>query len=128
MTRGRDLGASATAQKQVVEFSGVTVELDMDPRLAATALRAFMGKTLLDAEIDNGPVPSRPGWLNLVIRSLRWYRDIRPQWVGARCVFDPSCSRYAERAFQKHGFFKGMLVTLCRLHRCKPGAGGIDIP
>ena len=35
-----------------------------------------------------------------------------------RCSFYPSCSRYSEDAFKKHGIVIGALLTFDRLQRC----------
>ncbi|WP_375445142.1 membrane protein insertion efficiency factor YidD [uncultured Fibrella sp.] len=64
----------------------------------------------------------------MINKLLRWYRlRISPR-LGQRCVYEPSCSRYAELAFRKHGFYTGLSLTINRLKRCKPGLGGTDIP
>jgi putative component of membrane protein insertase Oxa1/YidC/SpoIIIJ protein YidD len=113
---------------QHVEIGGVEVRLDVDASMAASVLRAFAGATPLDAEIDCQPLPLRPVWLRYSLMSLRWYRRVRPASIGQRCVFDPSCSRYAELALRKRGAFKGLAAIIGRLHRCKPGNGGTDLP
>ena len=43
------------------------------------------------------------------------------------CRFVPTCSAYAIEAFQKRGFFVGMILTVWRILRCNPFcAGGYD--
>ena len=43
------------------------------------------------------------------------------------CRFTPTCSAYAIEAFQKRGFFAGMVLSLYRLVRCQPLCpGGYD--
>ena len=43
------------------------------------------------------------------------------------CRFVPTCSSYAIEAFEKHGFFKGIFLTLWRVIRCNPFCkGGYD--
>lgn len=43
------------------------------------------------------------------------------------CRFQPTCSSYAIQAFQKRGFFIGMILTVTRIFRCNPFcAGGYD--
>lgn len=111
-----------------IEIGSDQIHLCVDATLAPSVLRAFAGKTVLDAEIDQLEPPKTPLWLNLVVRALRWYRRIRPQSISCRCVYDPSCSRYAEVAYRKYGFFSGTIRTLRRLNRCRPGAGGTDNP
>lgn len=89
--------------------------------------RHFSGHTKLDLEIQNLPIPIKPIWLNIFIRSLRNYQKKISPRLGNRCVFDPSCSRYSELAFREKGFLKGSLRTLNRLRRCRPNNGGKDL-
>ena len=43
------------------------------------------------------------------------------------CRFTPTCSAYAIEAFQKRGFFAGLILTIWRILRCNPfGRGGYD--
>lgn len=43
------------------------------------------------------------------------------------CRFYPTCSQYSIQAFNKHGAFKGLYLTINRLIRCNPyNPGGID--
>jgi putative component of membrane protein insertase Oxa1/YidC/SpoIIIJ protein YidD len=111
-----------------VKVGEIDVELRVDPKLVPSVLRVFAGRTSLDSKVDALDIPNRPALVRISIQLLRLYRRLRPTWVGARCVFDPSCSRYSELAFRKHGFFGGLTATFARLHRCRLGAGGIDIP
>jgi putative membrane protein insertion efficiency factor len=47
--------------------------------------------------------------------------------LGDRCRFYPSCSSYAIKAFQIHGVFIGLYLTLKRIIKCHPfHQGGID--
>jgi len=115
-------------ERRIVEINGMTIEFRGDEVLGAAALRAFVGVTPLDAEVDALPLPVGPYWLRFCIQMLRWYRSRISLRLGQRCVFEPSCSRYAELAFRRRGFFIGNLLTLRRLCRCRPGAGGVDVP
>ena len=36
------------------------------------------------------------------------------------CRFEPTCSAYALEAFEKRGFFAGLILTLWRILRCSP--------
>ena len=112
----------------VVRIGDMEIDLRVDASLAPSVLRAFAGVTPLDAEVGALAIPTKPFWLWACIRFLRWYRRNRPAHIGQRCVFDPSCSRYAELAFRRRGFFRGALATLGRLRRCRSSAGGVDIP
>jgi putative membrane protein insertion efficiency factor len=43
------------------------------------------------------------------------------------CRFHPTCSEYARKSFEKHGFFNGLFLTAKRITRCNPwNQGGID--
>lgn len=113
---------------RIVESENVTIECCVDEALEASVLRAFTGTTPLDDEIDRRPVPSAPIWLSVSVRTLRWYRRTISPTLGQRCVFEPSCSRYAEVALAQHGFVRGSRLTIGRLLRCRPGHGGFDLP
>jgi putative component of membrane protein insertase Oxa1/YidC/SpoIIIJ protein YidD len=113
---------------QRVKVGDCEIVLNVDVVIAPSVLRMFAGATVLDSEVDLLEIPTRPSWLRACISMLRWYRRIRPASIGQRCVFDPSCSRYAELAFRKRGLTKGLAAVLLRLHRCKSGNGGTDLP
>jgi hypothetical protein len=54
------------------------------------------------------------------------YRLAISPWLGPRCRFYPSCSRYAEEAISRHGW-RGLVLAFRRLLRCHPfHPGGID--
>jgi putative membrane protein insertion efficiency factor len=106
--------------------SGDTFDIDASPQDAVFIQRHFCGHTLRDLEIRDMSMPARPVWLIVVVRLLRFYRGRIAPHLGNRCVFDPSCSHYAEVAFRKKGFYRGFLLTLRRLTRCRPGNGGTD--
>ncbi len=63
----------------------------------------------------------------ILISLVKFYqRHISPHFP-ARCKYYPTCSRYAIDALEKHGAFKGFLLTVWRLLRCNPfSMGGID--
>ncbi len=65
---------------------------------------------------------------HLCVWLVRFYRKfLSPLKGGSRCRFVPSCSAYAIEAFQKRGFFVGMILTVSRLLRCNPwNKGGYD--
>lgn len=104
-----------------------TFEFNVNPKDAIIVERAFNKHTKLDLEIQNMDIPKKPLWLNLVVRMLRYYQNNISEKLGNRCVFDPSCSRYSEVAYRKKGFYKGTILTIKRLHRCRPKNGGTDI-
>ena len=63
----------------------------------------------------------------LVAIPVKAYRLILSPWVGHGCRFQPTCSAYALEALEKHGGFKGTILTIRRIGRCHPwGGSGID--
>ncbi|MBI2566426.1 MAG: membrane protein insertion efficiency factor YidD [Candidatus Schekmanbacteria bacterium] len=116
------------SEPRIIELRGVTIECRVDETLAPTVLRPFAGTTPLDSEVDALPLPERPRWLRIAIRLLRGYRSHIGHRLGHRCVFEPSCSRFAELALRRKGAMRGLWFALRRLSRRRPGAGGIDLP
>ncbi|WP_232333207.1 membrane protein insertion efficiency factor YidD [Mariniflexile maritimum] len=109
-----------------IEIGNDSFEISANEKDAVFIQRQFAKYTKLDLEIQSLPIPKRPIWLNLVVRTLRLYQNNISEKFGNRCVFDPSCSRYSELAFREKGFFKGLKLTVKRLKRCRPENGGID--
>jgi len=64
----------------------------------------------------------------LCILLIRFYRKyLSPLKRRPSCRFYPTCSAYALEAFEKRGFFVGMILTVGRISRCQPfGRAGWD--
>ena len=64
----------------------------------------------------------------LCIALVKFYwKFLSPLKRRSCCRFVPSCSQYAIEAFQKRGFFVGMILTVWRILRCNPYCvGGYD--
>lgn len=61
------------------------------------------------------------------VKLIHSYRYLLSPWIGNQCRFYPTCSHYAEEALHKHGFIKGVYLTLRRLLKCHPWhKGGLD--
>jgi putative membrane protein insertion efficiency factor len=64
---------------------------------------------------------------DLLIALLKAYRLLLSPWLGSACRFEPTCSRYAIAALERHGAAAGSYLTLRRLARCHPWCdGGCD--
>lgn len=113
---------------QPIETTNGLFEIQAEAKDTPIIERHFCGHTKRDMAIKALPIPRKPLWLNGVIKLIRLYQHRFAHKLGNRCVFDPSCSHYAEMAFRKNGFWKGGKQTIQRLLRCKPGHGGIDEP
>lgn len=96
------IDAGAPAEAPAIELPGVEAPRTATPRGDATA--------------------SRPGlaarWL---IGAIRGYQLGISPGLGVRCRFEPSCSRYAAEAIERHGAIRGSWLGLRRLLRCHPG-------
>ncbi|MDR2990498.1 MAG: membrane protein insertion efficiency factor YidD [Burkholderiaceae bacterium] len=58
---------------------------------------------------------------------IRAYQLLLSPWIGQSCRFEPTCSRYALEALERHGAAAGSYLALTRIARCHPGcAGGHD--
>jgi putative membrane protein insertion efficiency factor len=59
--------------------------------------------------------------------AIRLYQSLVSPMLGPACRYEPSCSRYAHEAIERHGSLRGSWLSLRRLLRCRPGsAGGYD--
>ncbi len=57
----------------------------------------------------------------LCIALIRFYqRVLSPRKRTPTCRFTPTCSAYAIEAFEKRGFFAGLILTVYRVLRCNP--------
>jgi len=58
---------------------------------------------------------------------VKVYRYTLSPLVGLNCRHLPTCSDYADEAFDRFGLWRGGWMTLARLSRCHPwGTFGID--
>ncbi|MEE9187425.1 MAG: membrane protein insertion efficiency factor YidD [Bacteroidota bacterium] len=64
----------------------------------------------------------------VVISLVKFYqRFLSPLFPPISCRFCPTCSSYSLDAFAKHGFLRGMWLTVKRIGRCHPyHPGGFD--
>lgn len=63
----------------------------------------------------------------LLALPLRAYRFFLSPWLGSACRFEPTCSRYALEALDRHGAAAGSYLAVRRVLRCHPWCdGGLD--
>lgn len=60
----------------------------------------------------------------LLLALLRGYRLVLSPWIGTQCRFEPSCSRYAIEAIERHGAGAGSYLAARRVLRCHPYCNG----
>jgi putative membrane protein insertion efficiency factor len=63
----------------------------------------------------------------LLLGAIRVYQNTLGPALPRACRFEPTCSRYAYSAIQRHGALSGSWLALRRLARCQPfGGSGYD--
>ena len=63
----------------------------------------------------------------VVILLIKIYQKAVSPWTPASCRYNPTCSSYSINAFQKHGLWKGFILTVKRIGSCHPwGGSGYD--
>ena len=66
-----------------------------------------------------------PRWL--AIFAVRAYQALVSPMLLPACRFEPSCSRYAVEALERHGAARGVWLSARRIGRCHPlHPGGFD--
>jgi len=63
----------------------------------------------------------------LLLGLIRLYQLTLSPWLGTQCRYDPTCSKYAAEALERHGVRRGVWLAAKRLGRCHPwGRSGYD--
>ena len=58
---------------------------------------------------------------------VRLYQNFISPLTPATCRYQPTCSHYTIKALEKHGLFKGGMLSLKRIFSCHPwGGSGYD--
>ena len=69
----------------------------------------------------------KKGLKAVVILLIKIYQKAVSPWTPASCRYNPTCSSYSIDAFQKHGLWKGFVLTIKRIGSCHPwGDSGYD--
>ncbi len=64
----------------------------------------------------------------VILKNYKKYASpVLSRVFGQACRYTPTCSEYALEAFKKHGFLKGLLLSIKRVVSCNPwGGSGFD--
>ena len=63
----------------------------------------------------------------LLIKIIGLYQKFVSPFLVNACRFYPTCSHYSIQSLEKHGLFKGIVLTCARLLKCHPfHPGGYD--
>lgn len=65
---------------------------------------------------------------HLLALPVRAYRFFLSPWLGSACRFEPTCSRYAIDALERHGAGWGSYLAARRVLRCHPWCDGEHDP
>lgn len=57
----------------------------------------------------------------IAIGLITFYRGAISPLTPSSCRFYPTCSEYGLEAIRRFGFFKGLMLTVKRILRCRPG-------
>jgi len=63
-----------------------------------------------------------------IILLIKAYQLALSPLFGRCCRFEPSCSRYAMEAVERHGALRGSYLALLRIGRCHPWHEGGEDP
>lgn len=61
----------------------------------------------------------------IALKMVRIYQLCISPVIGGRaaCRFTPTCSEYAASAIKKYGTWRGGMMAMRRILRCRPGGG-----
>ena len=63
----------------------------------------------------------------ILIFAIKLYKIFLSPFMGAGCIFMPTCSTYGLEAVREFGALRGGLLTAWRIIRCGPwSTGGFD--
>ena len=63
----------------------------------------------------------------VLVGAIRLYKIVVSPLLPPACRFEPTCSRYAEDAIRRFGARRGLVLSVRRIWRCRPGVeGGYD--
>ena len=63
----------------------------------------------------------------VLIAIVRGYQLFLGPLLPSVCRYSPACSMYAIEALERHGAFRGLILTVRRIGRCHPfHVGGYD--
>ena len=60
---------------------------------------------------------------SIFIVLIRIYQKFISPFFPSSCRYLPTCSEYACQAIKRHGFYKGVILTIKRVCKCHPWGG-----
>lgn len=77
--------------------------------------------------IDMQRRPDRQITAKLLIEAISFHSEYMSpllEELGVKCKFEPTCSEYSRLAIQKHGSWRGSILSIKRISRCTPWSSG----
>ena len=110
-----------THEIQGIPYSALALAADPDHEMDASSCEEF-GNADFKGTMSPGAF--------LFFCAVRLYQMAVPDRLKRRCIYTPTCSRYAIEAARLYGLVRGIRLTFARLGRCngalfKPGQ---DLP
>ena len=63
----------------------------------------------------------------VLLNFIRFYQKTISPLFAPHCRFYPTCSQYSYESIHKHGFFRGLYLSIIRIGKCHPfHEGGYD--
>jgi hypothetical protein len=93
----------------------IKISLFLILALSLVFVNGPLGRAAEDTPESNPANQEEKSGFNLGAAFLSIFRDHISAVDGDRCPSIPTCSAYGVEAFQKHGFFKGWMMTVDRL-------------
>ncbi|MCD7963433.1 MAG: membrane protein insertion efficiency factor YidD [Rikenellaceae bacterium] len=65
-----------------------------------------------------------------LVAVIKFYQYCISPFTPAACRYTPTCSQYSLEALRRHGFFKGIYLSVKRILSCHPwgGSGHDPVP
>ena len=75
---------------------------------------------------QQGSIKAKLGFIraipaHLAVGLIMLYRALISPLLPSSCRFIPTCSEYGIKAFKRFGFWRGLVLTVKRILRCRPG-------
>ncbi|HHJ34305.1 MAG TPA: membrane protein insertion efficiency factor YidD [Gammaproteobacteria bacterium] len=58
--------------------------------------------------------------VKIITLIIRAYQYVVSPYLAPSCRYSPTCSEYAIEAFQRFGFFRGLVLSVKRIVSCHP--------
>jgi putative membrane protein insertion efficiency factor len=122
-----DSPAHVSGYGGVCGADGGTAEVAAATRDRGRSSREFAGRAEREIGSRGGTGFLRAAGKWVLLLFVRFYQIFLSPFFGGACKFYPSCSKYGYEAIARHGAWRGSVLAMKRLLRCRPFTkGGFD--